>query len=111
MHSHALAVVSIPPVEEDFEKTSIIESCIEKLESKSEDGEGVSDIVCGIITSRLHSQLTAFSREVFSTVDDLLYPYCMEATECYEFVDRTEEIRESYAKERSEEHTSELQSR
>ena len=100
MHSHALAVVSIPPVEEDPEATAHIESCIEELERRGKESSEMAGVACDIITARLRSRLSAFSREVFSAVDDLLYPYGIEATECYEFVDRTGEIQESYAKER-----------
>ena len=100
MHSHALAVVSIPPVEEDPEATAHIESCIEELERRGKERSETAGVACDIIMARLRSRLSAFSREVFSAVDDLLYPYGIEATECYEFVDRTEEIQESYAKER-----------
>ena len=100
MHNHTLAVVTIPHVEEDPEETIFIKSCIEELESRSGEGKEMSRMACSIITSKLYSQLTAFSREVFSAVEDLLDPYYIDATECYEFLDKTEEIQESYAKER-----------
>ena len=100
MHNHTLAVVTIPHVEEDPEETIFIKSCIEELESRSGEGKEMSRMACSIITSKLYSQLTAFSREVFSAVEDLLDPYYIDATECYEFLDKTEEILERYAKER-----------
>lgn len=100
MHYHTLAVVAIAPVEEDPEENARIESCIAELESKCMDNPEQSSVIPGIIAAGLRSQLNAFSREVFSAVEDLLFPYGTESTECYEFVDRTEDIMESHAKTR-----------
>ena len=96
MHYHTLAVITIPPVEENQEETNKIQACIEELESKGSQNPDLGSVIRGIFTGRLRAQLNAFSREVYSSIDNLMHPYGSESEDCYEFIDMTEELRDAY---------------
>ena len=96
MHFHTLAVITVPPVEENLEETNKIQACIEELENKGKQNPDLGSVIRGIFTGRLRAQLNAFSREVYSSIDNLMHPYGSESEDCYEFIDMTEELRDAY---------------
>ena len=96
MHYHTLAVITIPPVEENQEEKNKIQACIEELESKGSQNPDLGSIIRGIFTGRLRAQLNSFSREVYLSIDNLMHPYGSESEDCYEFIDMTEELRDAY---------------
>lgn len=79
MHYHTLAVIKVPPVEENQEETSRIQACIEELENKGGQNPDLGSVIRGIFTGRLRAQLNSFSREVYSSIDNLMHPYGSES--------------------------------
>lgn len=102
MHFHTLGVVSIPPVTDEPEVTARIESCIVELERECANDPDTISVVRAVITGKLRSQLNAFSREVFSAVEELMAPYGVDSEDYYEFIDKTQQIQEGYESEKTD---------
>lgn len=102
MHFHTLGVVNIPPVEEDQEETARIKSRIEELESKVENNPDLEAAIIEVVTSKLRSKLSAFSREVFTAVEELMSPYGVDSEDYIEFIDMTEVLQETYANDKAD---------
>lgn len=96
MHFHTLAVITVPPVEENQEETKRIQGCIEELEEQGKQNPGLDSVIRTIYTERLRAQLNAFSRSVYRAIDDMMHPYGTESEDCYEFIDMTEALQEAY---------------
>ena len=96
MHIKALVTVDISPVIDDLERNAEIEKSIAEL--REQQKEGKKDFWLELCLDRLTGLSSEFSREVDSSVSEIMYPYCesMEDPEYLEFEDKTDELQKDY---------------
>lgn len=96
MHFHSLAVLRIPPIQENEAENAIVASKLAEMERR--ESTDPKNIMREILIRELRGQLNTFARAVSDGIETLMHPYCSESEDCFEFCDQTEDVRSGYEK-------------
>lgn len=93
MHYSTLVAVNLPQIQEDLNGNKQARLDLERLQNLY-DQSGEKSILLKIQIGEIRSQLTAFSREVFDWIGEIMAPYDenTEDPEYIEFIDETEKL-------------------